>query len=48
MTVETINEQIAPVLQLNLKERIYAYQLIWQSILEDMQMETVLLTDKKK
>ena len=48
MVTETIDEQIAPILQLNLQKRIYVYQLIWQSILKDMQIEDSILTDEQK
>jgi putative addiction module component (TIGR02574 family) len=48
MEVEMINKQLESILQLDLKERIYVYQLLWQSILKDMQMETNMFTDEQK
>lgn len=48
MEAETINKQLESILQLDLKERIYVYQLLWQSILKDMQMETNMFTDEQK
>lgn len=48
MEAETINKQLESILQLDLKERIYVYQLLWQSILKDMQMETNIFTDEQK
>lgn len=48
MTIEAVNKKVEPILQLDLQERIYVYQLLWQSILKDMQMETLLLTEDQK
>ncbi len=48
MKTKIIDKQIEPILQLSLQDRIYAYQLLWQSILKDVQMEEMLLTDEQK
>ena len=48
MKTETVDRHIEPILQLSVQERIYIYQVIWQSILKDMEMENVILSDEQK
>lgn len=43
-----IESKIIPILELSLDERIYAYQRIWQSILDDIQQEEGLITEDEK
>ncbi len=48
MKTETVDRHIEPILQLSVQERIYIYQVIWQSILKDLEMENVILSDEQK
>jgi putative addiction module component (TIGR02574 family) len=47
MITESIDNKINSILELKLEERIYAYQLIWQSILDDIQKGSNLLSDEQ-
>ena len=48
MENKTIDKQINSILHLNLQDRIYLYQMLWQSILKDMQAEIMPLSKKQK
>lgn len=48
MISHKIENKITPILELSLDERIYAYQRIWQSILEDIQKEEGLISEEEK
>lgn len=47
MITESIDKKINSILNLDLDERIYAYQVIWQSILNDIQKGNILLTKEQ-
>ena len=48
MKTQAIDKGIESILKLSLQERIYVYQLIWQSILKEIETETTLLTSEQK
>lgn len=48
MEIQLINKQIEPILHLDLEEKIYVYQLLWQSILKDMHLKESYLSEEQK
>lgn len=42
------NKFLESILQLSLQDKIYAYQLLWQSILKDMEMTNAILSEEQK
>lgn len=48
METTVIDKQVEPILKLSLQDRIYIYQILWQSILKDMQMDKILLSEEHK
>jgi len=48
MEATIINQHLESILKLSLQDKIYAYQMLWQSILKDMQLEESVFTDEQK
>ncbi len=48
MENQILDKQIEGILQLDLREKIYVYQILWQSILSDMNMDDSYLSIEQK
>ncbi len=48
MISTTVMNQLDPIFQLNLNDRIEVYQLLWESILKDMPLENSPLSQEQK